>query len=270
MPSRAWSLGTSGPGESGQTGPCGEEAARCARDTVCRAPPPACCLPVGAQGLGSKDALSEGDLLSCPGLWKGPGAPAGCWEVVGPVPAALFPTALLHPGISPRRRVGEGVAMPWVSRALGLSDHFIGTAFVSPSCHLLSSCQTLDFATTQATNDEVHGHLVTQMWTESPKAGDASKTPKGGCRAGIPGAPMSSLSHKSARPRCARRQCLLLAGLVKGEGGRDSVPGFSSPKKESGKETLPEILKKSQLSVTRRQVGGASSAFHARHCLPAP
>lgn len=83
-------------------GPCGEEAARCARDTVCRVLPPACCLPVGAQGLGSKTALSDRDL-SCPGLWKEPGAPAGCREVVGLVPAALFPTALLQPGISPRQ-----------------------------------------------------------------------------------------------------------------------------------------------------------------------
>lgn len=84
-------------------GPCGEEAARSARDTVCRVLPPACCLPVGAQGLASKTALSDRDLLSCPGLWKGPGAPAGCREVVGLVPAALFPTALLQSGISPRQ-----------------------------------------------------------------------------------------------------------------------------------------------------------------------
>lgn len=39
------------------------------------------------------------------------------------------------------------MVMPWVSRALGLSDHFRDTVFVPPSCHPLSFCQTLDTAT---------------------------------------------------------------------------------------------------------------------------
>lgn len=34
--------------------------------------------PAGGQGCPFR-----GDLLSCPGLWKGPGAPDGCQEVVG-------------------------------------------------------------------------------------------------------------------------------------------------------------------------------------------
>ena len=34
--------------------------------------------PVGGQGCPFR-----GDLLSCPGLWKGPGTPDGCQEVVG-------------------------------------------------------------------------------------------------------------------------------------------------------------------------------------------
>lgn len=68
VPGRAWSLGASGPGELGQTGRCGEEGARRARDTVCPVPPPTCCLHAGAQGLGSRATLSEGGLLSCPGL----------------------------------------------------------------------------------------------------------------------------------------------------------------------------------------------------------
>lgn len=118
MPSRAWSLGASGPGKSGQTGPCGEEAARSARDTACRVPPPACCSPVGAPGLGSEAAPSER------GLWGGPGAPAGCREVAGLVPVALFPTVLPRGGSSPGGWGGVGGALvtPWVSRALGLSD----------------------------------------------------------------------------------------------------------------------------------------------------
>lgn len=136
MPGTARSFGASGPGESGQTGPCGEEAARRARDTVCPVPPPAC----GAQSLESRAALSEGDLLSCPGLWGGPGAPAGCQEVVGLAPAALFPT-VLQEGSPPKGR-----AMPWVSSIWGLSAGFRDTIFVLPSCSALSLCQPLDFA----------------------------------------------------------------------------------------------------------------------------
>lgn len=104
-------------------GPCDEEAARRARDTACRVLPPTRCPPVGAQGLESRAALSEGDLLSCPGLRKGPGGPAGCQEVMGLVPAALFPTVLLQQGRSRRpvqwgvgvgTGVGEAGRVPWV------------------------------------------------------------------------------------------------------------------------------------------------------------
>lgn len=88
----------------------------CAR---CRHPPAACTW--GPRGLGRRSLLSEGDLQSCPGLWKGSGAPAGGQEAAGLGPASLF-----RQGSFPEERgAGRGVV-----RALGLSDSFRDTAFV--------------------------------------------------------------------------------------------------------------------------------------------
>lgn len=85
-------------------GPCGEEAARCARDTVCPVPSPTRCLHVGAQGLGSRALLSEGDLQSCPRLWKGSGAPAGGQEAAG---LGLLPSFPQSSGKEVSRRSGR-------------------------------------------------------------------------------------------------------------------------------------------------------------------
>lgn len=179
MPSRAWSLGASGPGKSGQTGPCGEEAARSARDTVCRVPPPACCPPVGAQGLGSETALSEGGSLErtwgSSRLPGGGGAGACC-------PLSHSPTAVRE---LPQAGggVGGGVVIPWVSRALGLSD------LLQRQCY----CPTLWPPIVLLPNlrlGHTHGwHAMTHMVTyplkhaqNHQRQGDAPKTPTHRCR----------------------------------------------------------------------------------------
>lgn len=134
MPSRAWSLGASGLRQLGQMGRCGEEVARRARDTVCPGPSPARCLLAGAQGLGSRALLSEGDLRSCPSLWKGSGAPAGCQEVSG-----LGACCLLSRSLPARKfpRGGEGAGEDGAGPCLGLGDSFRDTAFVpSHATHL--------------------------------------------------------------------------------------------------------------------------------------
>lgn len=133
MPSGDWSLGASRPGEAGQTGPCDEEAARRARDTVCPVPPPppsACRSP----GPGKQGCLLGGGLLSCPGLWKGPGAPAGCREVMGLVSTAFFPRVLFQQGSS-SRWCGGGGGDALGLQALGLSDDFVAFVLLpAPHC----------------------------------------------------------------------------------------------------------------------------------------
>lgn len=117
MPSRAWLLGVSGPAKLGQTGPCSEEAACRARDTACPAPPPAC----GGSGAGKQDRPFRGGPPELPwplertwgSSWLPGGGRAGarCPLSHRPSPARKFPQA-------------RGRAMPWVPRALGLSDPF--------------------------------------------------------------------------------------------------------------------------------------------------
>ena len=221
-------------------GPCGEEAAGRARDTACPAPPPA----VGAQGLGSKAVLSAGGLLSCPGLWEGPWAPAGCREVGGLVPAALFPAGLLHQGSPP----GEGGnALP--SQGPGAERHISETL---PLSHLpatpCSSAKPWALPGTQVAPGDAHGHRVTQRCAQPPKAGGCSQDTHTHVQMqdGTPPTPARSLG---ARPRWPPRgpRAGAHAGPAPCQGwrrGRRHVlcaGVFQS--RESRKETPLEILK---------------------------
>ena len=218
-------------------GPCGEEAAGRARDTACPAPPPA----VGAQGLGSKAVLSAGGLLSCPGLWEGPWAPAGCREVGGLVPAALFPAGLLHQGSPP----GEGGnALP--SQGPGAERHISETL---PLSHLpatpCSSAKPWALPGTQVAPGDAHGHRVTQRCAQPPKAGGCSQDTHTHVQMqdGTPPLPPPEALAPDLDGRPGALGRVLMRGLPRaragdGAGGMCSVLGFSSPESPGRKPPL--------------------------------
>lgn len=239
VPSRARSLGVSGPGTLGQTGPCRKEAACRARDTACPAPPPA----GGGSGAGKPGCPSSGDLLhglasgEAPGLQLAAGRSRGCC----PLPSFPQPS----PGAGAR---------PGVPRAPGLNDPDERRSLcptLLPAIVLLPDLRLCHAHTAHVAHDNPHV-TVTQRCTQPPKEGDAPQHPHPlpvqvqGCSLGAWPMPAPCPPHARAdRGKAARALCrdfpvlrvwegnspeiLRILDRLRGEGGGEASSALPCP-----------------------------------------